>query len=659
MKIGRKKTWSVDYSAAVESKSSLLNFSKKRLSEKDFETRVRGRIDFACETMRPWLLNARYNMAFFQGVQDLVLSDVAITYRGLGASYESRLQENHYATLVSALAQRILSDDPRAMVVAVGGDSKSQLSARISNNVLRANEDRMKYEMLLDSQSLMLILTGACYWWTLWDPDVGIQTADGKWKRLGDALTVGLTPMEVAMDPMTEDPNLSSWYAIRGLRPYGWIRETFENGKYVEPSQKSKASKWIENLRTLPDMVRNVFAGPFSGLAKPKSSDDEKMVVFEQYVERYVDQETGRPALVLLKLCNDVILEEPVLLDYDPLSVSYNKKLPGTLFPATVATDLTKMQDEYNRSVRAIQDHLRILTHPIPMVDVNSNVDPELLTLDPNLVVPYDSTNGGQPISYLQAPSLNAEAYSWPDRIYSKMLDLAGIHDASLGKQPYANMPYKSLKHLTVQDTTNLAMAARGFFRGIMDESMKRLHLYRNYASEKRMARIEGRNGQAALSFEFRKNDLMDSEFVRMNVVGAPGIDPVQRQDINDNLMMNGLFDPRRKSELREYEKRLGIPITQDMELDEMLQGYQQAELENEAWRRGENGDVDAARNEAHDIHIQSHRLLRNSQEVLSWSDDVIASLENHLAYHEMWGLSLAQEAAAPMAGMAAAGAGA
>tara|TARA_R100000152_G_scaffold4581_1_gene1605 strand:- start:8269 stop:10200 length:1932 start_codon:yes stop_codon:yes gene_type:complete len=214
-------------------------------------------------------------------------------------------------------------------------------------------------------------------------------------------------------------------------------------------------------------------------------------------------------------------------------------KLPGRFWGMGALEPLISPQREYNAQRSAIISNIRLMGNLQWLVPVNAGVDK--ITNRPGGVIRYNPAApapkqaGLSPLPNYVMDNVN--------RTHSEMLDMAGVHGASLGKRVAGIESGAAVNALVDQDVAQLQNVLDGIERSAVETAKQILSLAKTHFSESRMVRIFKQDG--GMFYRMIKNtDLSDEPdiFIEAGSLFASKIKDRERRAAE--MLQLGLLDP-------------------------------------------------------------------------------------------------------------------
>ena len=441
--------------------------------------------------------------------------------------------------------------------------------------------------------------------------------------REGDANVVALSPFEIypdniAAEGMDEVTSLIHAKAV----PVSEIAEKF--GVQL-------AGGRIDEFAFLPYSAAGGWKRPADGGARPAM---ENAVVL---IERYTRPSGAYPRGRLEIVAADRLLYEGELPyengDRGERTLPFVRQtcipLAGAFFGTSVVDRMIPLQRAYNAVRNRKHEFLNRLTMGVVAVE-DGSVDAEELAeegLYPGKVLVY--RQGAAKPEFLPCGTLPAEFEKEEERIENEFVLVSGMSEVSRNSANPTNVTSAvGLQLLIDQDTNRMQMSAESVERAVRETGKQILHLYRQFAGEKRILRMTGVGGEAEL-VSFGASDISadDVEFVPAYERTA-----AERREEIFNLLSLGLLQDEEGKLSDETRARvldaLGYGSFENAR-DVSHLHLKKAERENV---RLAHTDVEAAVYDDHRLHIAEHvrALLSGGEE----DGEVRERIARHIASH-------------------------
>ena len=462
---------------------------KKALAEgilRDFLERQQARKSLE----RGWQLN----MNFLKGNQYCGISPVGEVEEEEAAYFwQARGCYNHIAPTVDARLARLAKVRPTLNVRAFSNSPEDMKTARLSSNILKAARGKLDLDGVIARATLWSEACGTSFYKVVWNFDEGkLIGADGEQpRREGDVNVAALSPFEVYPDSLSAE----SLDEVRSLI----------------------------HAKAVP--VKEIYERFGAELAGRKVEVAEGMLEdAEILIERYTRPDTAHPEGRLEIAAGGVLLYEGPL-PYEngdrgerifPFVRQTCTEVPGSFYGASIIDRMIPLQRAYNAVRNRKQEFLNRLSTGVLAVE-DGSLDAEELAeegLAPGRVIVY--RQGANEPHFLDFGSFPSDFSEEEERIANEFILVSGMSE--LGRTSSAVYRVTSatgLQLLLEQDTNRMQASVESVERALRAVGKQILHLYKQFAANKRLLRMTGEGGETELYY-FDRSDISadDVEFL-------------------------------------------------------------------------------------------------------------------------------------------------
>ncbi len=462
---------------------------KKALAEgilRDFLERQQARKSLE----RGWQLN----MNFLKGNQYCGISPVGEVEEEEAAYFwQARGCYNHIAPTVDARLARLAKVRPTLNVRAFSNSPEDMKTARLSSNILKAARGKLDLDGVIARATLWSEACGTSFYKVVWNFDEGkLIGADGEQpRREGDVNVAALSPFEVYPDSLSAE----SLDDVRSLI----------------------------HAKAVP--VKEIYERFGAELAGRKVEVAEGMLEdAEILIERYTRPDTAHPEGRLEIAAGGVLLYEGPL-PYEngdrgerifPFVRQTCTEVPGSFYGASIIDRMIPLQRAYNAVRNRKQEFLNRLSTGVLAVE-DGSLDAEELAeegLAPGRVIVY--RQGANEPHFLDFGSLPSDFSEEEERIANEFILVSGMSE--LGRTSSAVYRVTSatgLQLLLEQDTNRMQASVESVERALRAVGKQILHLYKQFAANKRLLSMTGEGGETELYY-FDRSDISadDVEFL-------------------------------------------------------------------------------------------------------------------------------------------------
>ncbi len=451
---------------------------------------------------RGWQLN----MNFVSGNQYCDISPSGELEEEDPAFYwQSRKAFNHIAPTVDTRIARLSKVRPALNVRAFSDSEEDMKTARLCSNILRSVKNRLDLDRIISSATLWSETCGTAFYKVVWNYDDGnvLGTDEtGRALKEGDVNVVALSPFEVYPDSLTAEDMAGVKSLIHAKAvPVSEIKEKFGT---------ELAGREITDFAFAPYASAGGWKRPSDGADAPALQEHE--ILIERYTRPNGEFPQGRLEIV----AGGVLLYEGVL-PYEngdrgervfPFIRQTCLQLPGCFFGTSVVDRMIPLQRAYNAVRNRKHEFLNRLSTGVIAVE-DGSVDAEELAeegLYPGKVLVY--RQGSSAPDFLDCGKLPAEFAEEEERISGEFILVSGMSEISRNSaNPTHVTSAVGLQLLIDQDTNRMTMSVESVERAVKEAGKQILHLYKQFASAKRVLRMTGTGGDTEL-FYFDASDI-------------------------------------------------------------------------------------------------------------------------------------------------------
>lgn len=465
---------------------------------RDFEARQAERRQLE----RGWQLN----MNFVSGNQYCDISSAGeIEEEDAAFFWQSRRCFNHIAPTVDNRLARLAKVRPSLNVRAFSDAEDDMKTARLCSNILRSVKERIDLNGVIAAATLWSETCGTAFYKIVWNYEDGkvIGTDEtGLPVREGDVNVVALSPFEVYPDSLTAESmdDVKSLIHAKAV-PVCEIREKFG----VE-----LAGRRIDDFALAPYSSASGWKRPADGDFRPVREDME--ILIERYIRPSGEYPEGRLEIA----AGDTLLYEGPLPYKNgergervlPFVRQLSLPLAGAFYGTSVVDRMIPLQRAYNAVRNRKHEFLNRLSMGVIAVE-DGSLDAEELSEDglyPGKVLVY--RQGSPAPDFLNCGTLPAEFAEEEERITNEFMLVSGMSNLSRSSNSAYNVTSATgLQLILEQDTTRMQMSVESVERAVRDAGRQILHLYKQFASAKRLLRMTGSGGNTEL-FYFDASDI-------------------------------------------------------------------------------------------------------------------------------------------------------
>ncbi len=585
----------------------------------DFEARREARRSIE----KSWELN----MNFVSGNQYCDISPAGeLVQEDREFYWQSRRCFNHVAPTIDTRLARLAKIRPTLTVRAFSDSEGDVKTARLCSGILDSVKNRLDLDKIVSRATVWSETCGTAFYKVIWNFDDGnvIGTDEtGHSLREGDVNVIALSPFEIYPDSLTAE----SMDEVRSLIhakavPVSEIRERYG----VE-----LAGREIKDFPLLPFSQAGGWKKPLDGAARPVLENAE--IVIERYTRPTGDYPDGRLEII----AGDTLLYEGPLpyrnKDRGERTLPFVRQtcipLAGSFFGTSVVDRMIPLQRAYNAVRNRKHEFLNRLSMGVIAVE-DGSVDADELSeegLYPGKVLIY--RQGSPKPEFLDCGSLPSEFAQEEERISDEFILVSGMSEISRNSaNPTHVTSGVGLQLLLDQDQNRMQMSVESVERAIKEAGKQILHLYKQFASAKRVLRMTGTGGSTEL-FWFSASDI-SADDVQFET-GYERKPEETREEILELLRLgllkneNGVLDDDTRNRVLEA---LGYG-TAESARDISSLHIRKAEKENLMLAQG---DVEADAYDDHALHIAEHTrfLLSGGEDDRAVKERILRHLGSH-----------------------------
>ncbi len=441
------------------------------------------------------------NMNFLRGNQYCGVSPLGeIVDEEAAYFWQARGCYNHIAPTIDARLARLSKVRPSLSVRAFSDSPEDMKTARLCSNILKAVKGRLDLDGVIARATLWSEVCGTAFYKIVWNFDEGkLLGAEGSEpRREGDVSVVALSPFEVYPDSLSAE----SMEEVRSLihAKAVPVRDIFERFG-VE-----LAGRTVEGVALSPTGGRG-------------SLDDAEILI-----ERYTRPDGEHPEGKLEIAAGGVLLYEGPL-PYEngdrgerifPFVRQTCTEMPGSFYGVSIVDRMVPLQRAYNAVRNRKHEFLNRLSMGVLTVE-DGSLDAEELAeegLAPGRVIVY--RQGANEPHFLDFGSLPSDFQEEEERLANEFILVSGMSELSRSSSSaYRVTSASGLQLLLEQDTNRMQASVESVERAVRAAGKQILHLYKQFAANKRLLRMTGEGGETEVYY-FDRSDISadDVEFL-------------------------------------------------------------------------------------------------------------------------------------------------
>ena len=611
----------------------------KKLFAEDIVADVRKDYEKRREDRKPLELQWQLNMNFVNGNQYMQIMPTGdVEEFGKQYFWQEREVYNHIASVLETRMSKLTRVNTGVTVRPFSNDESDIQSAKLSTALINAVAEQNDMPSLINDAVAWSEVAGTCFFKVTWDRDLGESIGEDKQKnhvRVGDVRISVVPPFEIFPDNVCAN-SLEECASIIHAKAYPvseiediWGVKT--DGEEVNVFTLDNAS--VAGGLGYNASVGNVISSKVDGYA----------VVIERYTRPTKDKPEGELAII----AGDKLLYYgglPYITDVQsrrgfPFAKTDCIKKVGSFFGTSVVERMIPLQRSYNAVKNRKHEYLNRISMGILAVE-DGSVDMDNLEeegLSPGKVLIY--RQGANIPRFIETGSVPADFTYEEERLLSEFVTVSGVSELSKYSQTYGNMSGKAISLLVSQDDTRLSLSTASLRLCIKRVCRMLLYLYKQFATQKRLKRITGENGEPELTY-FTGNDLQCEDLVFDTNDDVTQTTAEKRNMVIELIRMgvlaeqDGTMSPRTKVKVLEM---LGIG---NWESAKDVDETQRKRAMRENLSLGKER-ISACPYDDHSIHIDEHIKCLLEDSVLKDSK-LYAEMDAHIKEHQMYALSSA-----------------
>ena len=611
----------------------------KKLFAEDIVADVRKDYEKRREDRKPLELQWQLNMNFVNGNQYMQIMPTGdVEEFGKQYFWQEREVYNHIASVLETRMSKLTRVNTGVTVRPFSNDESDIESAKLSTALINAVAEQNDMPSLINDAVAWSEVAGTCFFKVTWDRDLGESIGEDKQKnhvRVGDVRISVVPPFEIFPDNVCAN-SLEECASIIHAKAYPvseiediWGVKT--DGEEVNVFTLDNAS--VAGGLGYNASVGNVISSKVDGYA----------VVIERYTRPTKDKPEGELAII----AGDKLLYYgglPYITDVQsrrgfPFAKTDCIKKVGSFFGTSVVERMIPLQRSYNAVKNRKHEYLNRISMGILAVE-DGSVDMDNLEeegLSPGKVLIY--RQGANIPRFIETGSVPADFTYEEERLLSEFVTVSGVSELSKYSQTYGNMSGKAISLLVSQDDTRLSLSTASLRLCIKRVCRMLLYLYKQFATQKRLKRITGENGEPELTY-FTGNDLQCEDLVFDTNDDVTQTTAEKRNMVIELIRMgvlaeqDGTMSPRTKVKVLEM---LGIG---NWESAKDVDETQRKRAMRENLSLGKER-ISACPYDDHSIHIDEHIKCLLEDSVLK-DAKLYAEMDAHIKEHQMYALSSA-----------------
>jgi hypothetical protein len=620
--------------------------------------------EMAEEALRArWLHEADWYIAreFYRGnqyavwVKDRIVDALALEPQ---KSKKPRLIDNLCRPAIRTVLSYMMRHDPAFGVVASTGEPEDQAAALTSRAVLKHYWRTLQCEADLLEAGLWASICGAGAWKIGWDAQAGpvipqiqrvpempfptpellaqvqaggampeaemVERVMGGYPA-GDPRIDVLSPFEYAPEPEAVSLKDAQYVVHVARRPLDELRAAFRGKEKLIDADEPDA-----DVGAYVKQVHQSFGADGSGWGKAKPN---RVTVYELWHRRCKKWPQG---LRLVYTKKGLLHFGPTPPGYDeiPLAELRLEPVPGRYWPDGLLRDAIPLQKEHNHQVTEWARQLR-RSRPYWTAPEGSCSE-DTFTDDDRVVKEF---RPGLRPEYHQAPPIPEGVIAMATFSSDAVDRVTGATGVLQGRVKGETRSGRQVAYQGQYAESSLGLSAKAFARFLSRAGKLLLEQIQANVTEQRVAMVVGANRSQEVVY-FKGADIRGQTDVVVEADTMLSFSKSERFNMLKEMHQTQVID---RDEFRQHMEIADFsPIT-----EKLAQARNQAQRENEAWRRGEPTPMPRPF-EDHQTHLAQHNYFRNSDAYRMLPPELMQAIDAHCDYHGQKVMMLAGLAPGP-----------
>ncbi|MGN1060207.1 MAG: hypothetical protein ACI4QN_00590 [Candidatus Coproplasma sp.] len=533
--------------------------------------------------------------------------------------WQERRVFNYIAPMVDTRCSRLSALHPRLAVRAASDSEEDRLAANIASSILSAAYEDCDLNSAIATATTWSESCGTAFYKVIWDSDAGNEiglAADGASVREGRVKVLAVSPFEIYPDSLSEEdlyaqPSIiharavpaEDIFAAYGVHVDGRDIDEFANTSILRATEIGTGSKYSQHS------IKHGYE-----------------VVIEKYVRPTAEQKEGRLTVVAgHKLLYDGPLPytngENGMRTY-PFVRQCCLPVTGSFFGRCVVDRLIPVQRAYNAVKNRKHEFLNRISMGMLAVEEGSVDTDELIEdgLVPGKVLVY--RQGGNPPEMMTMGTVPSEFTQEEERLVEEFNRISGTTDLTQKVSSFTSVTSATgLQLIIEQDEARMNVCYEQVKSALRRAGKFLLRLYKQFATEVRLLKFTGKNGDTAVR-GFKGSDITGDDVV-IEADSDANTTPARRRAALYEMLDRGLFtdsngklSPSFKAKLLETLGYGGYVAEKDLESLNVNRCVQ----ENEEMKGGKQVEVklyddDAVHIREHTAYLLTERLSKDEEE--------------------------------------------
>lgn len=521
---------------------------------------------------------------------------------------------NHYRNLLQHILVMATSQRPAWDARGINGDYETLAQTELAQSILDYYLREKKLERIHLQAVEYGLMFGEGFMRVGWDPNAGEVVdydqappgPDGVVPEpapvhAGDIDYQAFSPWDVLKDPY-RDPERIDWYILRT-----WHNKFDLVARYPDLEDSIMSSDSLREGRT--------YTPAGAGFL---STDD--VAVYEFFHAKTPALPDGRHALVVGS--GGVLFDGPLPYEQVPVYRFAPAPFVGSSFGYSPGFDLIGLQDMIDGLYSAIASNNAAFAVQNIVIEDGTDIGVEQVVGGLNLVrVP----RGAAPPAALQLTATPPETFSFAQMLVKDCETISGVNSVARGNPESSLKSGTALALVQAQAVQFNSGTSRGAQQLLEDVGTATVQVLKAFATSPRFAAVVGKDKRSLLR-QFTGADISRVNRVVVDSGNALSRTLAGRSQIAERFLQQGIIkDPQQYLEVLTTGRL--EPTYEGPQAEMML-----IRSENERLMRGEGAPV--IRFDAHELHIQEHRIVLANPDIRS-NPAVLEATLGHIAEHE------------------------
>lgn len=562
---------------------------------KDFERRK--------EERRPLELQWRLNMNFLAGNQYAEITPTGdIDDYGKQYFWQQREVYNHIAPIIETRIAKLGRVKANMSVRPFSSDASDINAAKLSTQVLKSITEDNRMTDIMSDANMWSEVCGSAFYKVVWNSDKGKylgKTGKGRNVKEGDVDIILCPPYEIYPDSIAS-ATVDACRSIIHAKAYH-VQDIKD--KWGVDVHGGKVN--IFSMDSIEAAGGLGYSGRVPGIVS--TSVEDYAVVIERYEKPSKEFPEGRLIVVadrkLLYIGTLPYLNGKDRTRIFPFARQCAITNVGNFFGTSVIERIIPLQRDYNALKNRKHEFLNRIAMGVLAVE-DGSVDTDNLEeegLSPGKVLIY--RQGATPPQFLNPGNVPNDFTVEEERILDEFKTISGVSDfMSASRVPSSVTSGVALSLIQEQDDTRISLTSDSLRSAVRTIGEMILRLYKEYATNKRLVRIAGDNGDVELMY-FNSSELKSEDLI-FDTDNELSDTPANRKNLVYDLVRMGLLNDG-NGRMSTYSRLKVLEMLgfgnweSSADIDELHK--------KKAMRENESMNYDIVEVDNHLLHIEEH----------------------------------------------------